>query len=74
MPLVGVVEIVGGMLLISARTRALGALVILPILTGILLTNITVAPSGLPIVFVLIAIVLWIIIDNWKKYLPMVDK
>ncbi|UZJ64105.1 hypothetical protein OKW96_17115 [Sphingobacterium sp. KU25419] len=68
------VEIVGGLLLISARTRALGALVIFPVLTGILLTNITVAPSGLPIVFVLIAIVLWIIIDNWKKYLPMIDK
>ncbi|MEN5234144.1 DoxX family protein [Sphingobacterium faecium] len=74
MPLVGMVEIVGGLLLISARTRALGALVIFPVLTGILLTNITVAPSGLPIVFVLIAIILWIIIDNWKKYLPMIDK
>ncbi|MDR6340096.1 putative membrane protein YphA (DoxX/SURF4 family) [Filimonas zeae] len=72
MPLVGAIEVLGGALLIFKRTRALGALVILPILAGILLTNITMAPSGLPIVAVLIAIELWVIADNWEKYLPMV--
>lgn len=74
MPLVGAMEILGGLLLIIPRTRALGALVLVPILTGILLANISMAPSGLPIVLVLIAIVLWVIIDNWEKYLPMVRK
>lgn len=74
MPLVGSIEILGGLLLIFGRTRALGAIVILPVLTGILLANISMAPSGLPLVFVLIAIVLWAIIDNWKKYLPLVTK
>ncbi|SEK51431.1 DoxX protein [Chitinophaga rupis] len=74
MPLVGTIEILGGLLLIFSRTRALGAIVILPVLTGILLANISMAPAGLPIVFALIAIVLWVIIDNREKYLPMIRK
>lgn len=72
MPLVGSIEILGGLLLIFDRTRALGAIVILPVLTGILLANISMAPSSLPIVFVLIGIILWVIIDNREKYLPMI--
>ncbi|MES2274587.1 MAG: DoxX family protein [Bacteroidota bacterium] len=74
MPLVGAVEILGGLLLIFARTRPLGAIVIVPVLTGILLANISMAPSGLPIVFVLIAVIVWVIIDNREKYLPMIRK
>ena len=74
MPLVGAVEILGGLLLIFPRTRALGAVVIVPVLTGILLANISMAPSGLPIVFALIAIIVWVIIDNREKYLPMIRK
>ena len=74
MPLVGAVEILGGLLLIVPRTRPLGAIVIVPVLTGILLANISMAPSGLPIVFALIAIILWVIIDNREKYLPMIRK
>lgn len=74
MPLVGAIEIIGGLLLIFPRTRALGAIVILPVLTGILLANINMAPSGLPIALALIAIVLWVIIDSKEKYLPMIRK
>ena len=74
MPLVGTIEVLGGLLLIVPRTRALGAIVIVPILTGILLANISMAPSGLPIVFALIAVILWVIIDNREKYLPMIRK
>jgi uncharacterized membrane protein YphA (DoxX/SURF4 family) len=74
LPLVGAIEIIGGLLLIFNRTRALGAIVILPVLTGILLANISMGPSGLPIAFALIAIILWVIIDNREKYLPMISK
>jgi len=74
LPLVGAAEILGGLLLIIPKTRALGAVIIVPVLTGILLTNITMAPSGLPIVFAIIAIILWVIIDNREKYLPMISK
>lgn len=72
MPLVGAAEVLGGLLLIIPRTRALGAIVILPVLIGILLANISMAPSGLPLVLVLIAVVAWVMIDNREKYLPMI--
>jgi putative oxidoreductase len=74
LPLVGAIEIIGGLLLIFPRTRALGAVVLVPVLAGILLTHITVAPSGLPIVLVLIAIIAWVVVENRKKYLPMIGK
>jgi uncharacterized membrane protein YphA (DoxX/SURF4 family) len=74
MPLVGIFEVIGGVLLIIPRTRALGAVILVPVLTGILLANINMAPSGLPIVFALIAILAWVIIENRAKYLPMVKK
>ena len=74
MPLVGTFEVIGGLLLIIPRTRALGAIVLVPILTGILLANINMSPSGLPIVFALIAILAWVIIENRAKYLAMVKK
>ena len=72
MPLVGAAEVVGGLLVIPAKTRALGAIIILPVMIGILLTNLLYAPSGLPMALVLLAINLWIIIENREKYLPMI--
>ncbi len=72
LPLVAVVEITGGTLFIFARTRALGAIVILPIMVGILLTHAINAPSGLPLALILFAINLWVIFDNRHKYLPMI--
>lgn len=72
MPLVGVVEVVGGILIIIPKSRALGAIVCLPVMVGILLTNIYSAPSGLPIALVLTAINLWAIIEEREKYLPMI--
>jgi uncharacterized membrane protein YphA (DoxX/SURF4 family) len=74
MPLVGAMEVMGGLLLIFPRTRPLGAIVLVPLLTGILLANINMAPSGLPIVLALIAIIIWVIIDNREKYLPMIRR
>jgi len=72
LPLVAVVEITGGVLFIFKRTRALGAIVILPVMVGIMLTNIINAPSGLPIALTLFAIDLWVIFENREKYLPMI--
>ena len=72
LPLVAIVEITGGVLVILPKTRALGAIVILPIVVGILLTHAINAPSGLPVALILFAIELWIIIENRAKYLPMI--
>lgn len=74
MPLVAIAELSGGLLLLFPRTRALGALVLFPVMVGILLTHITVAPDGLLMALILWAILLWIIIDNRHKYLPIINK
>ncbi|NJM15816.1 MAG: DoxX family membrane protein [Bacteroidales bacterium] len=72
MPLIAVAEIVGGVLFVTNKYRALGAIIIFPVLIGILLTHIIIAPSGLPIVLILLGIEIWVIIENREKYLPMV--
>lgn len=75
MPLVGAVEVIGGLLFIFPKTRALGAIVILPVMVGILLHNVCRAPSsvGIGISAVLFLINLWIIIDNKEKYKALVS-
>ena len=71
MPLVGIVEIVGGILVITNRYRALGAIVLFPVTIGILLTHIVSAPEALPIALIVLAINVWILIANREKYRPM---
>ncbi|HEX8607037.1 MAG TPA: DoxX family membrane protein [Pedobacter sp.] len=72
MPLVGVIEIIGGVLFIIPKYRALGSIIILPVMVGILLLNIFDAPSGLPIALVLFAINVWVIIENRDKFKPLI--
>jgi uncharacterized membrane protein YphA (DoxX/SURF4 family) len=72
MPLIAVAEIVGGALFITNKYRALGAIIILPVMVGVVLTHLLLAPSGLPIALALFAINIWVIIENREKYLPMV--
>lgn len=73
MPLIAVAEIIGGILFILPKVRALGAVILAPIMTGIMLTHFTIAPEGLPIVLPMLAIYLWVIFENRNKYLPMVN-
>ncbi|MDF2454739.1 MAG: DoxX family rane protein [Cytophagaceae bacterium] len=73
MPLVGVIEIIGGLLFIFPKTRALGALVIFPITIGILLTNTITEPSGAPIALILLVVNLVVLAENKNKYLPMIQ-
>ena len=71
-PLIAVAEIVGGILFITNKYRALGAIIIFPVMIGILLTHLVNDPSGLPIALPLFAINIWVIIENRSKYLPMI--
>lgn len=73
MPLVGLVELVGGILFIIPKTRALGAIVILPVMVGILLTNTVTDTTGFPIALVLILINLWVIYENRAKYSHLIN-
>lgn len=72
MPLIAWAEIIGGLLLAIPKTRALGALVIFPVMAGILLTHIFVAPDGLLMAIIMWVVLLWIMIDNKDKYLVLV--
>lgn len=72
MPLVGFAELLGGVLFIFPKTRSLGAIVIFPVMIGILLTNSITVPSGLPFALALLAINLWVIYENRKRYLVLI--
>jgi len=72
MPLIGFAETLGGILILFPRTRALGALVVFPVMVGVLLTHIFVEPTGLPIAIVIWAILLWIIFENRSKFLGLI--
>ena len=73
MPLIALAELIGGVLFIIPRFRALGAVILCPVLVGILLSHLTIAPEGLPMVLPMVAVWLWVIIDNRHKYLPMIN-
>ena len=73
MPLVGIVEIVGGILFMIPKTRAIGAIVILPVVVGILLTNTVTDTSGFPIALVFLVINLWVLFENRNKYIKLLE-
>ena len=72
-PLIAIVEILGGILYVLPRFRPLGAVIIFPILIGILLFHLVQAPSGILIPFLLLVINSWIMVENREKYLPMIS-
>ena len=74
MPLVATVEIVGGILIAIPKFRALGAIVILPVMVGIVVHHITFSPADIILPLIFFAINIWAIAENWKKYRPMFQK
>ncbi|MBQ4915089.1 DoxX family membrane protein [Maribacter sp. MMG018] len=70
-PLVALVEIIGGALIAIPKTRALGALVILPVMVGIMVHHLVHDMAGIVIPLVMFAINLWAIAANWDKYAPI---
>lgn len=74
LPLVAIAEIIGGILFIIPRFRALGAIILFPVMIGILLIHLTVAPSGLPIAVAIFLVLLWAIYDHRDKFLYLVNK
>ncbi|MAW96551.1 MULTISPECIES: DoxX family protein [unclassified Leeuwenhoekiella] len=71
MPLVAVVEIIGGVLVIFKPLRTLGALMLFPIMVGILLVHLVNEPSGLIIGLVFFAIELWLLYEGREKLKPL---
>lgn len=71
-PLVAITEIVGGFLIAIPKTRALGALIILPVMVGIFVHHLVHDLSGIGIAVILFAINIWAIVANWRKYEPII--
>lgn len=74
LPLAGIIEIAAGILFMIPRYRALGAVIILPVMVGIVLFNIVQAPQNIPIALLLFGVNVWAIAEDWKRYLPIVMK
>jgi len=72
LPLVAIVEIIGGVMIAIPKTRALGAIVILPVVVGIVVHHLVLDPKTAPMALVFLVINAWAIIDSKDKYLPMV--
>ena len=73
LPLIGIAEIVGGVLIAIPKFRALGALIMLPVMIGILLFNLTMAPQNAPIAVVLFIINIWAIIADREKFMVLIN-
>lgn len=74
MPLIAIVELIGGIAFIIPRFRALGALILFPIMIGIILTHAFYVPSGLPMAIILFAIQVWAMIENKEKLTAFIKK
>ncbi|RAJ08860.1 DoxX-like protein [Chitinophaga skermanii] len=74
MPLVGFGEVLGGLLVIFPKSRALGAVVLFPIVVGIVLTAFVNVQGGYAMALGVLVVELWIIIENSHKYTPMLEK
>lgn len=72
LPLIAVAEIAGGLLFIIPRTRALGAVVIAPVLAGLIVVHFSVAREGLPMLIAMLAVYGWVIFEDRNKFYPMV--
>lgn len=70
LPLIAVAEITGGILITIPKYRALGVIIIFPVMVGIVLISLTLS-SGLVLTFVMFAILVWLIYENRKKYQAM---
>ncbi len=71
MPLIATAELIGGLLILFPVTRALGILIVIPVMAGVLLTHLTVAPDGILMALVIWAVIGWIIWENRNKFLQL---
>lgn len=71
--LLAIVEIIAGVLFFMKKTRALGAIMIFPIVIGIFLFHAVMDPHSVAIAIVLLVINLWVIYENREKYFPMLQ-
>jgi uncharacterized membrane protein YphA (DoxX/SURF4 family) len=71
-PLIATVEIIGGVLFMIPRFRALAAIMLLPVLVGVLLFHSIQAPQGLLMAIILMGINIWAIVEDKDKFMPLI--
>lgn len=74
LPLIASVELIGGILFIIPRTRALGAITLFPVVVGIFLFNLALVPDNIVVSAVLLLVNLIIIYEKRAKYMPMLQE
>ena len=73
--MVGISQIIGGVLLMIPRFRALASIILLPVNIGIFLFHaIQDAPERMPMSIMILAINIWFIYDCRRKYKPLFNK
>ncbi len=72
LPMVAITELIGGILLILPKTRALGAIVLLPVMLGATIHHLAYDVSGGIVGYILFTIIILTIIENREKYKPLV--
>lgn len=72
-PLVGIVEVIGGVLSIIPRTRPLGLIILFPIMIGVMCQHIYYAPEGLLFAGAFLVVNLWGIFEHRNKYLSLIN-
>lgn len=71
LPLVGIVEAIGGILCMIPRFRALGVVMLFPITVGILCIHTINEPSGLPMAIIILLIQCWMAYEERRKITPL---
>lgn len=73
-PLIKGTEVVAGILLLSGRFAALGAVVLTPVLVNIVLYHAAFDPSGLVVPLFLAALYALVVKRHWSSYAPMLGE
>lgn len=73
MPLIKIVEIVGGLLLLMGRYIPLGIALLAPVIVNIVLFHLFLAPSGLPIALLLLVAEIYLVWSYRDVFRPMLS-
>lgn len=73
MPLIGIGEIIGGILLAWPKTRALGAVALFPITLGILAHGLSMDASNLPMAIPIFILNIWFLFTNKDRLLGLIS-
>lgn len=74
MPLVKVLEVVGGVLLLIGVYKRLALVLLIPIIVNIVGVHIALDPSGLPIGILITALAVYLVAVEWKGFSQLLVK